>query len=81
MVGDTVEMGGVLYFDCPEDILVARIEERGRLAVSTSHQHKQSLSVAPVVFLARLWAGCCGCLGDFACVFWLNFEKRLLVCS
>lgn len=32
MVGDTVDMGGVLYFDCPEDILVARIEERGRLA-------------------------------------------------
>ena len=32
MVGDSVDMVGVLYFDCPEQTLIDRIEERGRLA-------------------------------------------------
>ena len=32
MIGDSVDMVAVLYFDCPEHILVERIEERGRLA-------------------------------------------------
>jgi UMP-CMP kinase len=32
MIGDSVDVVAVLYFDCPERILVERIEERGRLA-------------------------------------------------
>jgi UMP-CMP kinase len=32
MIGDSVNVVAVLYFDCPERILVERIEERGRLA-------------------------------------------------
>ena len=34
-VGDTVALAGVLFFDCPEEVLVARIEERGKTSGRT----------------------------------------------
>jgi hypothetical protein len=38
-VGDDVELAAVLYFDCPEDVLVGRIIKRGEQAGPNGTPH------------------------------------------
>jgi hypothetical protein len=48
-LGDSVELQGVLYYDCPEEVLTERILARGK----TSGAYEQRVSTVLIRMLVR----------------------------